>query len=252
MRGSLLCVFLWMGCESGPTWAQVEEMNTIEGYEAFLATEPDQFLLPTIEKHLEGLYFNRAATADVAAAWDVYAARFPKGGANGPLATKKRMDAHYREAMAADDADKLETFAKAFPKSGWNGARAGGRAAALRFGKIGLTEPVVTPVNMAEDPKGTPDGRGVTVDVTNGGDQALEFVGMTLFYLGDDGTELSVQDYALTQPTWDLPASDEQMKPLGAGETRAWKWSIGDEYAPKGWNGKVRVLCTGLRPITPK
>jgi hypothetical protein len=243
---------LWLlgACDSGPTWAQVEEQNTIEGYEAFLAAGPDAFLLPTIEKRLEPLYFDRASKDDSASAWDVYHKRFPEGGANGPLANKKRTEAHFREAVAADTVDRWTQFAADFPKSGWLGTRATGRAECLTYGRLTLGEAAVAPVNMAENPKGPMDGKGVTVPVTNGGDVALEHVGITLWYLSDDGAELSVQDYPLTSPTWQLPATDLQKKPLAAGETRPWFWSIGDEYAPKGWNGRVRVWCTGARPVT--
>lgn len=247
-----LPVVLWLGCDTGPGWAEVEEINTIEAYEAFLATGPDAFLLPTIEKRLETLYFDRAAKEDTAASWDVYHLRFPEGGANAALATKKRTEAHFREAFAADLTERWEKFASDFPKGGWLTARAAGRAECQKYGKLTLGDVAVAPTNMAEDPKGPMDGKGVTVAVTNGGDGALEHVGMTLWYLSDDGAELSVQDYPLTSPTWKLPATEEQMRPLAPGETRTWFWSIGDEYAPKGWNGKVAVRCTGARPVAAK
>ncbi len=248
MFQALLAV-VWLACETGPSYDSAQEADTIEAYEAFLVADPTSMFKDQATRRLEELYFEKGLALGTVEAWDAYHQRFPEGGRKGEDAARKRTQAHYDAAMAKGDLASLEGFAKAFPKAGWLTSRAAGRAAVLAYGKLSFAETRVEGINLAEDPKGEKNGWGVFVDVTNGGDATFEFLSMTIELLGPDGVVLETRDYPLVSPTWDLPAEPIQMAPMKPGEMRTWEWSVGYEYAPKGFDGRVRVTPTGLRAL---
>jgi hypothetical protein len=238
-----------LACDMGPSYKQVEELDTIEAYEGFLAADPDTIYKFSIDKRLEELYFERAQRENTGALWKAYLERFPDGPHKNDAQREVALAA-YSEAMKVGTAEALRGFVAAYPKADkWLIARADGRAAVLEYGKLELAEPVVAEVNMAEDPKGPMNGWGISTEVTNAGDETFSYVSLTLEYLGDDGVVLAVKDYPLVSPKWPLPASEEQMRPLAPGEKRTWLWTESKEAVHKDWHSKVRLVATGLKPL---
>lgn len=238
---------LW-ACDMGPSFSEVQKLDTIEAYEAFLAKDPDGVYQSACEKRLEELYFERGQKEGTRAAWQAYVDRFPEGP-NKDKARRELGFAVYSEAVKADTVEAYQAFLDGFAKGGdkWLVARAKGRIATLEYGKVVLGDPKVERVNMAEDPKGPLNGWGISAEVTNDGDKSLEYVSITLEYLADDGHVLGAKDYPLVSKTWSMPASDEQMRPIKPKEKRTWVWTEGDERVSPDWHQKVKLTVTGLR-----
>lgn len=237
---------LWL-VACGPDYTAVQKTDTIEAYEEFLAADPDSIYKFAIEKRLEELYLARAQKEMTRESWQAYVDRFPEG-ANLKTAKKELELAAYADAFKADTVEAWKAFAEAFPKGDkWLVARAKGRVAFLEYAGLTLGEPKVERVNMAEDPKGELNGWGVSTEVTNTGAKTLEYVSITLDYLADDGHVLDTEDYPLVQKVWQLPASEEQTRPVKPGEKRTWLWTQSDEQVPKDWHQKVRLAVTGLK-----
>jgi hypothetical protein len=235
-------------CALGPSFADVEKIDTIEAWEQFLVDNPGGRHTYTVEKRLEELYFAKGLKEGTTETWRAYHARFPKSP-NKDRAMKELAFNAYADAVRANTVEAYDAFVSEFAKVDPRlKQKAVGRAAVLKYGKIELGEPIVKQVNLAEDPKGELNGWGVSVDVTNAGDQELPFVALTLDYLADDGVQvLGSKEYPLVSPAWSLPASELQKTPLKPGEKRTWEWTEGLEAVPAGWTQKVRVTTTGLR-----
>jgi hypothetical protein len=248
----LVTLFLLSACDTGPTYKQVQELDTIEAYEGFLANDPDSIYKFAIDKRLEELYYERGYREGTGEAWRAYLERFPEGPHANDAKREVAISA-YSDAVKAGTAEAFRKFVADFPKADkWLVARAEGRAAVLEYGKLEVGEPVVTEVNMAEDPKGPMNGWGVSTTVKNTGDQTFSYVSLTLDYLSDEGGVLATKDYPLVAPTWPLPASEEQMRPLAPGDERTWTWTESKDAVHKDWHQKVRVLVTGLKPLEKK
>ena len=238
-----------LACDVGPTFEEVQKIDTIAAYEEFLARDPDSIYQYAINKRLEELYYDQALREGSLAAWKAYLDKFPESPRKAS-AQKEAAFAAYSEAMKVGTPDALRAFVKEWPKADkWLLARAEGRAAVLEYGKLEVGEPKVAEVNMADDPKGELNGWGISAEVTNAGDQTLAYVSLTLEYLADDGHVLAVKDYPLVSPTWNLPASEEQTRPLEPGGKRTWLWTESKETVPKDWHQKVRLVPTGLKPV---
>lgn len=238
-----------LACDMGPTFEDVQKVDTIEAYEAYLARDPDSIYQFAINKRLEELYFEAAQREGTLAAWQKYLEKFPESPRKAK-AQKEAAFAAYSEAMKVGTPDALRAFAKEWSKADkWLVARAEGRAAVLEYGKLEVAEPVIAEVNMAEDPKGELNGWGVSTEVTNAGDLTLAYVSLTLEYLAADGHVLGVKDYPVVSPKWNLPASDDQMRPMKPGDKRKWVWTETKETVPKDWSQKVRLVPTGLKPV---
>ncbi len=239
-------VFL-VGCDLGMSFAEVQEIDTVEAYEQYLTDNPGGSHTFPIEKRLEELYFTGAQTAGTVEIWRAYHARFPKSP-NRDRALKELAFASYAAAVKANTVDDYKAFLDEFSKIDPRlRTKAQGRVAVLEYGALNLGEAVVTQVNMAEDPKGELNGWGVTVEVTNGGTKVLPFVSLTVDYLADDGRMLDTKDYPLVSPTWTLPATEAQKAPMQPGDMRTWLWTEGVGSVPADWHQKVRVTATGLR-----
>lgn len=248
----MMSVLLFLlACDMGPTYKQVQELDTIEAYEEFLTRDPDSIYKFAIDKRLEELYYERAYR-EGGAAWQAYLDRFPEGP-HAKDAKREVAITAYSDAVKVGTAEALRKFVADFPKADkWLVARAEGRAAVLEYGKLEMTEPVVAEVNMAEDPKGPMNGWGVSTKVKNAGDQTFAYVALTLDYLSDDGTVLATKDYPLVSPTWPLTASEDQIRPLAPGDERTWVWTESKESVHKDWHQRVRLTLTGLKPVKEK
>lgn len=238
-----------LACDMGPTYKQVQEIDTIEAYEEFVANDPDTIYKFAVDKRLEELYYQRGYQEGTGEAWKAYLERFPDGPHKAD-AERAVAAADYGEAAKVGTAEAFHAFVADHPKADkWLLARAEGRAAVLEYGKLDLTDPVVSEVNMAEDPKGPLNGWGVSAKVKNGGDQTFSYVSLTLEYLSDDGDVLATKDYPLVAPSWPMPASEEQTTPMKPGDERTWMWTVAKDAAHKDWHQKVRLAITGLTPL---
>jgi hypothetical protein len=242
-----LFVELLVACDLGPSYEEVQKADTIEAYEAFLAADPESIYKFACNKRLEELYFARGQQEGTRAAWEAYLTRFPEGGSRD-TAERELATAAFSEAAKANTAEAFRQFLADFPKTDkWLRARAEGRAAAMEYGKLELGTPKVDRVNMAEDPKGPLNGWGVAVEVANRGDKTLNYVALTMEFLGEDGHVLGSKDYPLTSTHWTMPATELQQTPMKPGETRTWLWTEGDDTAPKEWKQAVNLTVTGLK-----
>lgn len=238
---------LFLACATGPSFEEVQRLDTIEAYEAFLAADPESIYQFACEKRLEELYFARGQQEGTRAAWEAYLQRFPEGPSRDTVVRELGMAA-FSEAATANTPDAFRAFLADFPKADkWLRAKAEGRATNLEYGKLVLGEPKVDRVNMAEDPKGPLNGWGISVEVRNEGDQTLEYVALTLNFLAEDGHVVGTKDYPLTSKHWSMPATELQQTPMKPGEARTWLWTEGDDTAPKEWKQQVSLLVTGLQ-----
>jgi hypothetical protein len=242
-----------VACED--PFAAAQQADNIEGYEKYVAENPGSIYQPQIDIRLEELYAEKAGAEGTKEAWEAYAAKFPEG--------KHKKDADealqrfaYDEALAAGTPEAFKGFLEKWPKAEKSRRKkAEGMVKVAEYGKLVIGEPVVSETNMAEDPKGPKDGYMVTASVENQGDLTLEYVNMTVELLGDDGKVLDRKDYPLVSKNWTMPVADIAMQPMKPKEKRTWTWSIAKDGAndgtpdtPEGWNQKVRVYASGLKP----
>lgn len=246
-----MLALLLAACSFGPSFQEVQKLDTIEAYEAYLKDNPDSINQFAANKRLEELYFARGQQEGTRAAWEAYLQRFPEGNSRD-TAVREVAVAAYSEAVKANTAEAYKAFLDDFPKADrWLRARAEGRAANLDYGKLVVGPPKVERVNMAEDPKGPLNGWGISAEVKNEGEQTLEYVAITLDYLAADGHVVGTKDYPLTSKHWNMPASELQQTPMKPGETRTWLWTEGDDTVAKDWAQAVNLTVTGLKFAPP-
>ena len=237
----------WVAC-TGPSYSEVQRLDTIEAYEAFLAADPDTLYKNPIEKRLEELYFEKAEKEDTLESWAAYTDRFSLGAKHYPQALKRHAELAWRVALADGSREAIaayhDKFGNAAPALG---SRAEGMLAAMDYGGLELSEPVVEQVNLAEDPKGEKNGWGVKVDVTNKGDAKLPYVRLSVEWQRPDGTEIVTKDYPLVSDKWNMPASEEQQTPIPPGGKRTWVWTDSFDVVPANETPKAKVYVTGLR-----
>jgi hypothetical protein len=179
------------------------------------------------------------------------------GGANGTAAMKAYSGLAWQAAVADGSLEAMQKFVDDFTAvDRVTRNRSKGRLAVLQYGKLDVSAPRVEKVNLAENKKGPLDGWGVSVDVTNNGDQTLAFVGMTVDWLAPDGSIVggtgrtaATHDYPLTSDHWTMPATEEQQTPMKPGEKRTWQWTEDFSVIPEDAKPTARVYATGLRAI---
>ncbi len=224
-------------------------IDSIEGYEAYVAENPESIYQTQIDRRLEELYFQKAEAEPTAEIWEAYAAKFPEGKHQKEANEALQVYA-WEETTAAGTTEAYKAFLDKYPKAEkTRRKKAEGMVRVSEYALLTAAEPKVTEVNMAEDPKGEKNGWGITSEITNGGDKALEYVNITLEYLADDGSILDRKDWPLVSKTWSVPVEDIAMQPMKPGEKRTWAWSISKEGAPAGWNQKVKLYPSNLKPV---
>lgn len=238
---------LLVACSAGPDFAEVQAADTIEAYEGFLAADPETFYKPQIDVRLEELYFEKAKKEASIASWDVYFGKFPEGK-HAKEAKVAKEDLAFSAAAAENTLESWKKFVAEWPAgSPTHLTRANGGIFVAEYGKLSIGEPTVLQVNLAEDPKGPLNGWGVRAPITNGGDKTFTYVGVQLALLADDGSVLQTKDYALVSPTWGMPATEEQTRPMAPGDTRTWAWDMALDGAPADWHQKVKLVVTGAQ-----
>lgn len=242
-----LSISALIACDSGPDFTAVQEQDTIEAYEQFLANDPSSIYKPQIDVRLEELYFAKAKADGSVTAWDAYFAKYPEGK-HAKDAQGLKEDAGFADAQKENSADAYRKFLADYPKASQKHAsQAQGMVAVSDYGKLTVAEPVIAQVNLAEDPKGPMNGWGVSAAITNGGDKTFKYVNVTVDLLGDDGAVLDRKTWPLTSTSWTVPATDEQKAPFAPGQTRTWSWSAALDGVPADWHQKAKVYVTDVR-----
>lgn len=236
-----------LGC-SGPSYSEVQRVDTIESYEAFLAADPDSMYKNPIERRLDELYFEAAEKADTLESWAKYTSRFGIEAKHYPQALKRHAELAWRVVLADGSEAALkgyhDTFGNAVPAYG---SRADGMLAVMAYGGLELSAPRIEPVNLAEDPKGEKNGWGVFVDVTNKGTATLPYVRLTVEWQKPDGSEIITRDYPLVSDKWTLPATEEQQTPIPPGNKRVWSWTEDYQLLSPTEAPKAKVYASGIR-----
>lgn len=236
-----------LGC-SGPSYSEVQRIDTIEAYEAYLEADPDSPYKNPVEKRLEELYFEKAEKENTLESWATYTDRFGIEAKHYPQALKRHAELAWRVALGDGSEAAIrsyyERFGKAVPAIG---LRAEGMLDVMAYGGLVLGEPRVEAVNLAEDPKGEKNGWGVFVDVTNSGGATLPYVRLTVEWQKPDGSEIATKDYPLVSDKWTLPASEEQQTPIPPGGKRVWVWTEDYQVLSPTEPPKAKVYATGLR-----
>jgi tetratricopeptide (TPR) repeat protein len=229
-------------------YSAVQEADTIEAYEKYIAENPDSGYSGQVNARLDELYYKAAETEKTLAAWDRYLEKYPEGRRRKE-ADEAREVLLYEEAVATNTPEGWKRFLEAYPKA--EKTRRKKAESALRVfeyaDKLTIAAPIVAKVNLAEDPAGELNGWGFKVDVTNNGDKTLEYVMMTLEYLGSDDSVLGRQEWPVVSNYWNIPIEEEHQTPMKPGDMRTWEWSTGLDGVPEGWAEKVRIHPTGLR-----
>jgi hypothetical protein len=228
-------------------YADAEKANTIEAWEAFLATSPSDTQRLKAEASLEGLLVAKAEASKKVEDYDAVLSRFPN--------TRKKDELRRARAGAAFAAAETENTAEAWKKylDENDGADAGlekkarGYISVVDYGKIVVPEATVEQVNLAEDPKGPKDGWGFSAEVKNDGDKTIEYLNFDVVFLDASGAKLDVKSYPLVAKTapGGMPIEEEFQKPLEPGQSRRFFYATGE--VPENWSKQVRLVPSSVR-----
>ena len=230
-----------VGC--GSPFADAQEADTIEAYEAFLAANPSSPYTLQAQTRLEELYLGKARDEKTLEAYDTYLEKFPEGALRA-----KALDERREFLFAwADSEDSVDGWKKYLTEYATGGDKKQRKEARKRLrmaenrGAIELGPVEQEQVNLAENPDGPLDGWGFYVDVTNKGEQTITHLYLQVAYLGDGGKSLDSDSWPVVTKVnpGGIPIEEEFKQPLKPGESRTWVYTTGD--MPAGWTKKVRV-----------
>ncbi len=242
----LLLVTSLTGCAD--PFGDAKKADTIEAWEAYLATSPNGSNKLNADNRLEEMMIARANETKKVTDYDAVLKRYPTTRQKKAIA-QKRAEAAFAAAEVTNTAEVWKTFLDE------NGTADGILKKKARknvhvfeyVDKLVLSEPVVTQVNLAEDPKGALDGWGFSATITNSGDRTLVYLNIELLLLDDAGTKLKAMTYPAVATTGPggMPIAEEAQKPFAPGETRTWTYSTGD--VPETWKSAVKVSVDDFR-----
>jgi hypothetical protein len=243
MLYGLIVTLLLGGC--GPNFAKVQEADSIEAYEGYLAADPDGRWATEARYRLELLYWEAAQAENNLEAYDRFLEEHPKSRYKKE-ARSAREKYLFAWAKEVGTPEAWEKYVGEYKNAKDHSKYADNALRIIAYGDgLQLSEPTVKRVNLAEDPKGPLNGWGIYVDVTNNGDKTLATVKLTVDYLDDEGTRLGSKEYALVHHFWRMPVEDIAKIPMKPGETRTWEWTT--NKTPERWTSeKVRVKTTAL------
>jgi hypothetical protein len=236
-----------VGCAD--PYGDAKTLDTIEAYEAYLATEPSSGSNRMMaEKRLEELLVAKAEESKAIADYDKVLKRFPKSKKIKDMRAARATKA-YEEAEGVGTEEAWGQFLKENDfADGALKKRAKTNIEVAKFrSQLAISEPVVEQVNLAEDPKGPMNGWGIAVDVTNNATVSFDYFVLEVQYLDDAGKKIGVANYPLvaTSGPGGMPIEERLTKPLVPGETRHWQYTTGEP--PEGWTQKVRVVPSSLK-----
>lgn len=245
MRTLLLLATLLVACAD--PYADAETLNTIDGWESFLAAQPSDTQRLKAEAKLEELLLAKAEASKKVEDYDAILTRFPN--------TRKKDELRKSRASAAYAVAEAENTPEAWKKyldenDGADGGlekKARGFVSVAEYGKIVVGEVKVEQVNLAEDPKGPKDGWGVTADVKNDGDKTIEYLNFDVVFVDQAGTKLQTSSYPLVAQTapGGMPIEEEYQKPLAPGQTRTFSFMTGE--VPENWSKQARLAPSSVR-----
>jgi hypothetical protein len=218
----------------------VQQANTIEAYEDYLAKNPDSSWKLQAQTRLEELYLENAKKEKSLDAYDAYLKRFPEG-IYVARAMEERETFAWEKAESEHTVEAYKAFLETYPRT-----KKEKRDRADRMMKvaeyaanleIGATE--TEQVNLAENPEGPLDGWSFKVPVKNNGTKTLKRLDLTIEYLDADGIALDRKEWPVTAEWWPVPIEEEHKTPIKPGDSRVWWWTTGD--MPAGWSKQVRV-----------
>lgn len=245
MRSILLCLLL---AACADPLGDARKVDTIEGWESYLASNPSGSDRVSGETRLEQMLVERAMKSSKLEDYDAVLNRFPKSRQTAKVKAGRAM-AHFAAAETTSTAEAWKAFIDQNPT-----AEATMRKKASAFvqvagyqDKLLIGEVKIEEVNLAEDPKGPKDGWGFTAEVTNAGDKTLDFLTLEVQLLDASGMKLAAKSYPLAGTTGPggLSLPDAYTKPLKPGDKRVWVYTMGD--IPEGWSKQVRLVPTSLR-----
>jgi hypothetical protein len=243
---ALLLTVLGAGCAD--PYGDAKKTDTIEAWEAFLATGPSMSQKLGGEQRLEQLMVEKAKASKAVADYDAVLKRFPNSRKKKEM-TAERASASFNLAEEAGTTEAWKTFVAENPDA--DGAlkkKAQKRLHALEYaGSVTFSELKVAQVNLAEDPKGALDGWGFSTTVTNTGPTALEWASVELILLDEGGKKLKSVTYPVATTGSNMPIDEKYVKPLGAGEARGWSYSLGE--VPEGWKQGAKVVLDDWRAV---
>jgi hypothetical protein len=248
-----MLAFLLFFLTSCDPFTDVQEIDTIEAYEAYLKEHPDSTYKPQAEGRLASLMLEKARKEKTLEAYDAFLARFP----NSSLvkdALKERKVLLWDWADEKDTVEAWQKYIDDYSKPDKEGGdRDGVKKAKRRLRmashqkdlEIGPVE--MEMVNLAEDPDGPLNGYGFYADVKNVGDKPITMLRMRIQYLDAEGKPVGSAEWPLiaSHLPGNLPIEEGFDKPLKPGESRTWRWTTGD--LPDGWSKKTKLSAVDIR-----
>lgn len=247
MRLLLILALLLPACDE---WPEVKKTDTIEAYEKYMAENPDSLKAVEARARLEQLYIEKARAEKTIEAYDAFLSRFPKGDLAGD-AVEEREKVFWDWAEAQNTPEAWARFIEENKKSkSIKKARSRQRMAENKDA-VGVGEPSMKKVNLAEDPKGELNGWGFVAPITNKGDKPIEYLNIQVRYLDANGKTLGGKEWPVVAKALpgNLPFEDGFDKPMAPGETRTWEYTAGFEEIPQGWVEKIEVVPVGIRLV---
>lgn len=245
MRTLLLCLFL---AACADPLGDTQKVDTIEAWEAYLATEPSGSDRITAETRLEQLQVERAMTSTNLGDYDAVIKRFPKTRQMAKLQAARAM-AHYGAAEAENTPEGWKAFVDQNPTAdAAMRKKASARVQVAAYqDKLLIGDIKIEEVNLAEDPKGPKDGWGFSAEVTNAGDKTLDYLTLEVQLLDANGAKLVAKSYPLvgTSGPGGMSLPEEYTRPLKPGDKRVWVYTMGD--IPETWSKQARIVPTSLR-----
>lgn len=245
MRVLLFALFL-AACED--PYADAQKLDTIEGWDTFLANDPSATERVKAENRLQELLLDKAMTSSKLEDYDAFLKRFPKSK-DAKQVKDGRATAHFQMAENENTPEAWQKFLDENPEADTTmRKKASSRVQVATYvDKLTIGEVKVEQVNLAEDPKGPKDGWGFSVEVTNAGDKTIDYLNMEVQLLDDAGAKLAAKTYPLAGQSGPggMSLPEEYTKPFKPGDKRTWVYSTGE--APENWHQKVKVVPVGIR-----
>jgi tetratricopeptide (TPR) repeat protein len=228
------------GCDN---FATVQDADSIDAYETYIAESPNSRFALQAESRLEELYLQKAKEDGTLEAYDTYLTKYPDG-IHLPEALIGREVLLFEDAYRKNTEEMWQKFLDEHPRADRKRdkyARKAVKAAPL-IHHVDIGGIRIEDINLAEDPTGPLNGKGIYADVTNNADKAIAYLGISMAYLDREGNILMRKEWPAVAPQFPVPMEERYLEPIEPGETRVWEFTTGD--VPGGWSGQVL-----LRPM---
>jgi hypothetical protein len=238
----ILVVLSLAGCDPFP---EVRKVDTIEGYEAYIAEHADSTFVSEARARLEVLYLEKARAERTLEAYDAYTSKFPQG-VYRKEAYIEREAFMWAWADATNTADAWERYLKEYPSHDARKVKDARRRkeCATYLPNLAWTPVAMKKVNLAEDPNGELNGWMFSSDVTNNGPQTITYLQLTLRFKDTSGKTIGDARWPVVSENYGIPVEEEKKIPIKPGETRTWSYTTGD--IPPGWSEQTELVATGI------